>query len=84
MNIEGRLNCLGRRLGLLKPVEAPPLVIRFEGAVNRRAPSGTVRGEPDAFDAFVMVPLGYHGPLPKGIPTFDEWSLTHSKDDEKF
>jgi hypothetical protein len=26
-------------------------------------------------DTFVMVPPGYRGPLPEGIPTFEEWSL---------
>lgn len=72
-----RVDELKRRLERVTPkASPPPLIIEFCCEVNRNASSGVrARAEGDKLkgNKFVLVPPGYRGPLPEGVPTHDEW-----------
>jgi len=64
------------RLHLAKEPLAP-LIVRFTSECNRNALPGTtgrLEGDYALPAEFVMIPPGYRGALPAGIPTFEEWS----------
>lgn len=84
--LEKRIQSLKAKLDAMQPKQPPPLlVIAFDSRVHDLAPEGTRACDDDVDDlpnTFAMIPLGYRGPLPEGIPIFD-FSMTGRRGDEQ-